>query len=152
MSPSKAAIPYEKQSEELSGRSCGAACLCIAYRSLGLDVPQAEIWPAIAKANRFGQISSTTHLMARDALNRGLSAVALQARHPLHALKVCSTKGIRAILNHRVKQDSAGGHYTLMVDLDAQHVIVHDPLFGAARRMTHAELVELWLPDPPLMY
>jgi hypothetical protein len=142
-------IPYEKQSEELTGRACGAACLSMAYRSFGKQVAQTEIWPVIAKANRIGQISSTTYLMAQDALKRGFTAVAIQARHPLQVLRLAKAAGIRAILNHRVRPDSAAGHYTVLVDIDAKEVVVHDPLFGAARRLSHAELMELWLPQVP---
>jgi hypothetical protein len=149
MSSAATVIPYEKQSEELTGRACGAACLSMAYRSFGKQVAQTEIWPVIAKANRFGQISSTTYLMAQDALKRGFSAVATQARHPLQALRLSKAAGIRAILNHRVRPDSAAGHYTVLVDIDAKEVVVHDPLFGAARRLSHAELMELWLPQVP---
>jgi hypothetical protein len=103
----------------------------------------------IAKANRFGQISSTTYLMAQDALKRGFHAVAIQARHPLQALRLANAAGIRAILNHRVRRDSAAGHYSVLVDIDAREVVLHDPLFGAARRLAHAELMDLWLPQVP---
>src|SRR5579863_4947720 len=114
MSSAVTVIPYEKQSEELTGRACGAACLSMAYRSFGKQFAQTEIWPVIAKQNRFGRISSTTHLMTQDAINRGFSAVAVQARHPLQALRLCKAGGIRAILNHRVQTDSAAGHYTVL--------------------------------------
>ena len=149
MSASPIAIPYEKQSETLTGRACGAACLSMVYKSFGMTVPQDEIWPVIAKANRFGQISSTTYLMTQDAVNRGFRAVALQARHPLQALRLAKGAGVRALLNHRVRRDSAAGHYSVLVDIDSTHVILHDPLFGAARKVPHAELVELWLPEVP---
>lgn len=147
MSSISAVFPYQKQSEELDGRACGAACLSMAYRSLGKQVAQTEIWPLIAKANRFGQVSSTTYLMAQDALKRGFNAVAVQARHPLQVLRLAKEAGIRAILNHRVRPDSTAGHYSMLVDICAKEVVVHDPLFGAARRMTHAQLMELWLPQ-----
>ena len=142
-------IPYEKQSEQLTGRACGAACLSMVYRSFGTEVPQVDIWPAIAKANRFGQISSTTHLMAQDAINRGFVALAIQARHPLHVLRICQTAGIRVILNHRVARDSGAGHYSVLVGIDSRDVVVHDPSFGSARRLSHAELVELWVSAVP---
>jgi hypothetical protein len=119
------------------------------YRSFGNDVPQVDIWPAIAKGNQLGQISSTTHLMTQDALNRGFSAVAFQARHPLQVLRICRAAKIRAILNHRVRRESASGHYTVLVDIDSKDVVIHDPLFGAARRLSHAEMVELWLSRVP---
>jgi hypothetical protein len=116
------------------------------YRSFGKEVPQNEIWPAIAKLNRFGSLASTTHLMALDALGRGFAAVAIQARHPLQALGLCRETGVRAILNHRLQPDSPAGHYSVLVDLDDKNVVLHDPLFGPSRRLSHAELLDLWQP------
>jgi hypothetical protein len=114
------------------------------YRSFGKEVPQTQIWPSITKPNRAGNPASTTHLIARDALTRGFSAIAIQVRHPLHALRICRHSGIRAILNHRLKQDAATGHYSVMVDLDDKNVVLHDPYYGPARNVPHAELLELW--------
>src|SRR5579863_1352097 len=91
-------VPFESQSDPQIRRDCGAACLSMVYRSLGKTVAPAEIWPAIAKENRFGSVSSTTHLMAKDALSRGFAAVAFQVSSPLQALRLCSESGIRAIL------------------------------------------------------
>jgi hypothetical protein len=148
MSSAPTVIPYEKQSEELTGGTCGAACLSMVYRSFGKQIAQAEIWPEIAKQNRFGAISSTTHLMAKDAVTRGFRAIAFQARHALQVLRLCRESGIRAILNHRVQPDSPAGHYSVLVDIDGSQVVLHDPLFGAARRLSHVELSQLWLPTP----
>ena len=148
MSSAPIVIPYEKQSQELPGGTCGAACLSMVYRSFGKPVAQAEIWPAIARPNRLGALSSTTHLMAKDAGTRGFRAIAFQARHALHVLRLCRDSGIRAILNHRVQPDSTAGHYSVLVDIDASQVVLHDPLFGPARRLSHAELSQLWLPTP----
>lgn len=146
MSPVEAAIPYEKQAAIENNRTCGAACLAMAYRSFGREVPQIEIWTAIAKINRFGSLSSTTHLMAQDAVKRGLTAIAFQARHPLQVLRLCRDNGIRAILNHRPTRDSFSGHYSLLVDIDDKRVVLHDPSSGPARQLLHAELLELWQP------
>ena len=148
MSTAPATIPYEKQGDSQTSRMCGAACLSMVYRSLGKVTPQAEIWPVIAKQNQFGSLASTTHLMVQDALNRGLPAVAIQARHPFQALRLCHEAGIRAILNHRLQPDVGTGHYTVMVDLDSTSVVVHDPYFGPSRRFTYAELATLWQPHP----
>ena len=142
-------IPYEKQSDLGTSRMCGAACLSMVYRSFGKVAPQAEIWPAIAKVNRFGSLASTTHLMAKDALARDLAAVVFQARHPIQALRLCREAGARAIVNHRLEPDSPAGHYSVMVDLDASHVYLHDPYIGPARRLSHAELLDLWQPKFP---
>src|SRR5271169_808234 len=113
-----AVIPYEKQTDPKTSRMCGAACLSMVYRSFGKEVPQAEIWPAIAKVNRFGSLASTTHLMTQDALGRGFAAVAIQARHPIQALRLCKEAGIRTILNHRLEPGSRAGHYSVMLDID----------------------------------
>jgi hypothetical protein len=140
------AITYETQLDPQNSRMCGAACLSMVYRSLGKQVSQLEIWPAIAKRNYLGRVASTTHLMALDASNRGFSAVAFQARHPLEALKRCRTLGAHAILNHRSSREASTGHYSLLVDIDEKNVFIHDPAVGPSRRLSHPELMELWQP------
>ena len=140
------AIPFEKQTDVQTHRGCGAASLRMVYRSLGKEVAQDEIWPAISKANRFGSIASTTHLMAKDALSRGFAAIALQARHPLLLLRLCRDLGIRAILNHRLQPEVPTGHYSVLVDIDDKHVVLHDPFYGPSRELSPAALLELWQP------
>jgi peptidase C39-like protein len=147
MSAPPIAIPYEKQSDPQTNRGCGAACLSMVYRSFGKEVPQAGIWPLIAKQNRFGSIASTTHLMALHAVSQGFSAVVIQARHPLQVLRLCREAGIRAILNQRAQPDVNTGHYTVLLDIDDKNVIVHDPALGPSRRMSYAELLQLWQPQ-----
>jgi hypothetical protein len=146
MSASPIAIPYEKQSDPQINRGCGAACLSMVYRSFGKEVPQAEIWPVIAKMNRFGSVASTSHLMAQDANKRGFAAVAIQARHSLQVLRLCKAAGVRAILNHRAGKDSASGHYSVFVDIDDKFVVLHDPFYGPSRSLPHDEILELWRP------
>jgi hypothetical protein len=148
MSTSSTAIPHEKQFNPQTNRGCGAACLSMVYRSFGKEVPHAETWPMIAKPNRFGIVSSTTHLMAQHAIGQGLSAVILQARHPIQVLRLCREGGIAAILNLRAGFDSCSGHFTALVDIDDKMVVLYDPAVGPARRMSHAELLELWRPNP----
>lgn len=149
MSQAALAIPYERQFDPHYTRTCGAACLNMVYRMLGREIPQDKIWLAIAKKNQYGSVASTTHLMTADALSRGFSAVAIQARDPLQVLRVCRDSGIHAILNHRLKPDSPVGHYTVLVDIDETHVTLHDPYFGPARRIEHAVLLDLWQPRLP---
>jgi Peptidase C39 family len=147
MSTAPIAIPYEAQSDPQTNRGCGAACLSMVYRSFGKEVPQAEIWPLIAKKNRFGSIASTTHLMALNAMSQGLSAVVVQARHPLQVLRLCREGGIRAILNQRAQPDVSTGHYTVLVDIDDTSVVMHDPAVGPSRRLSYAEMLRLWQPQ-----
>lgn len=139
-------IPYEKQSDPQNGRTCGAACLSMIYRSFKLEASQGEVWPKVAKYNRLGTMASSTHLMVQDAVIRGLVAVAIQATHPLQVLRRCHENGVRVILNHRLKEDLATGHYSVLVDIDAENVILHDPYFGPARRVPHTELLDLLRP------
>jgi hypothetical protein len=149
MSATAPAVPYEKQFDMQASRTCGAACLSMVYRSLGQEVSQRLIWPLIAKKNIYGSIASTTHLMVADALTRGFSAVAIQVRHPLAALRICRDAGIRAILNHRLQPDSPAGHYTVFVDIDETNVKLHDPYFGPSRRVAHDVFLDLWQPRLP---
>jgi len=146
MSTARVAIPFESQSGLGTNRACGAACLSMVYRSLGKEVPQEEIWPAISKPNRFGAVSSTTHLMVQDALNRGFEAVALQARHPLQALRLCRNAGAHAILNHRTRPEASTGHYSVLVSIEEEEAVLHDPASGPSRRIPYADLLELWQP------
>jgi len=146
MNAAAVAVPYESQTDAPTIRDCGAACLSMVYRSLGRDIAREEIWPAIAKPNHLGSVSSTTHLMAQHALRMGMAAVAIQARHPLQALRICRDAGIRAILNHRLKHDAPAGHYTVLLDIDDRSVLLHDPFYGPSRCLSHAELLELWQP------
>ena len=139
-------VPYEKQADPQTNRMCGAASLSMVYRSFEKTISQAEIWPRISKHNRLNSLAASTHLIAQDALNQGFAAVAIQAKHPLQVLRLCQDNGIRAILNHRLKEDGPTGHFTVLVEIDGEHVVLHDPHFGPARRVRHAELLELWRP------
>ena len=147
MTASTIAVPYEKHSDPQAYRGCGAACLSMVYKSFGKEIPEAEIWPLIAKPNRFGSVSSTTHLMTRHALSLGLNAVAIQTRHPIQVLRLCRDTGVRAILNHRVHPGSSSGHYSVLADIDDKIVVLHDPLFGSARRLPHADIMQLLQPQ-----
>lgn len=140
-------VPYVKQSDSPGDRTCGAACLSMVYRAFGKEVQESAIWPQIAKPNKFGILSSTTHLMVREALQRGYAAIAIQTRYPLQSLRMCHESGIRAILNHRLRADVSVGHYAVLVEIDDQNVVLHDPLYGPLRRLPHAELLQLWQPS-----
>jgi len=130
-------------------RACGAMCLAKVYRAYGKEIADAEIWPKVARQNRFGSIASTTHLMAQDALARGFHAVMIQARHPLETLRNCQSAGIRAILNHRLAPDSPVGHYSVLAAIDPESVTLDDPTLGRPRPLKNNELLELWQPRFP---
>jgi hypothetical protein len=139
-------IPYEQQADPQDGRMCGAAALSMVYQSLGKPATQADLWPKISKYNRFGSLTAASHRIAQVALDEGFVALAIQARYPLQALRTCRDNGIRAILNHRLKEDVPTGHFSVLVDVDDEAAILHDPYFGPSRRVPHAELIDLWNP------
>jgi hypothetical protein len=140
------AIPFEKQSDGQSNRMCGAAALSMVYSSFAKPVAQADLWPKVSKHNRLGSLTAATHLIAQDALKRGYHALAIQAKHPLQVLRKCQDSGIRAILNHRLNEDEPTGHFTVLVSVNADEVVLHDPYFGPSRQVKPADLLALWRP------
>jgi hypothetical protein len=125
-------------------RYCGASCLNAVYASLGIQSTPDQIWRAIAKPNRFGSVASTTHLMAKDALDRGLQAMVVQVRDPIIVLKACVEAKINAIVNHRLSADSSIGHYSILQAINDHHVTLIDPYYERSRQLTHAEFLDLW--------
>jgi hypothetical protein len=146
MTLAPAAIPYEKQKGSRADQMCGAAALCMVYRSLGLSCTQEEIWPRIGRRHPNGNWSARTYRLAGDALEQGFPALVLRARQPWAALQRCRQHAVRAILNHRVERASLSGHYSVLVDVDDKQAVVHDPLKGPDRQLSQAELLWLWQP------
>jgi hypothetical protein len=134
-------LPFEAQTEP---RGCGAASLAMIYRALGTPVPQSEIWPHIARRNARGSVASTTCLIARDAISRGFTAIAVQARDRLATLRACEAAGIYAILATRSARNATDGHYTVLTGIDSTNVRLHDPADGPERVLPHAVLLSLW--------
>lgn len=141
-------IPYERQQ---GSRTCGAAALCMVYRSFGMDCTQLTVWDAIRTPDSSGRDYTATDRMIRDALSRGFYAAAGRATDALHTLALCKDNSIRAILSHRVNRDSDLGHYTVLIDINDEAVIVHDPDpdRGPSRSIPRSDLLELWNPRPP---
>jgi hypothetical protein len=142
-------IPYEAQDDSPGDRRCGAAALCMALRSLGVPCSQAEVWPAVSRPGAGGVRRARTVLLCREAQRRGLAAVIVQARHPWEALRRAAAGPARLLLNHRASPGGAGGHYSVLVGVEEDAVVVHDPLAGPARRMAREEFLALWRPARP---
>lgn len=138
-------IPYERQADADSGKTmCGAASLCMVYRSLGLDCAQEEVWPNVARPGAGGRRTARSYLLGADAQRRGLEAVTLKARSPWPALERCHRHGLRVILVHRITPQAGSGHCTVLVDVNDTEVVLHDPLLGPSRTLTRHELLLLW--------
>jgi hypothetical protein len=139
-------VPYEKQIDSTSSRLCGAAALCMVYRSFGMDCTQAELATKITTPGASGNPGARTYLLAQEALGRGLSALVLRAKDPLRTLKACHNPSLRVILNYRPRMESPNGHFTVLVDVAADAVVVHDPLLGPHTRVLQSDLLNLWRP------
>jgi hypothetical protein len=140
------AIPFEAQQDTPAERRCGAAALCMVYRSFGLACTQAEVWQEIARPDSLGNRCARTYLLAQDALRRGLAALVVQADDAWQTLRACAAPGLRVILNHRIAPDSTAGHYSVLVGFGDEYALVHDPRRGPGRRLGREELLALWRP------
>jgi hypothetical protein len=140
-------IPYERQSDPTSNRMCGAAALCMVYRSFGVACSQSEVAAKVVKPTASGNnTGARTYLLAQDALARGLAALVFRARDPLRTLRDCQDRPLRLILNHRLGIESPTGHFTVFVGIADEHVVVHDPQVGPRTRMLRSDLLKLWQP------
>jgi hypothetical protein len=135
-------IPYEQQDKSPGDRLCGAAALCMVYRSLGLICTQSEIWQRISR----GQRSARTYQLAADALTQGFAALVIQARDPWSLLQRCARPGVRAVINQRLRRGDRRGHFTVLVAIDGDQVRLHDPQLGPERQVSRADMTELWQP------
>src|SRR5262249_17851428 len=123
-------IPYERQSEPTSNRMCGAAALCMVYRSFGVACTQAELAAKLAGAGPARNLGARPYLLAQDALSRGISALVFRARDPLRTLRDCQDQPVRLILNHRLGIESHAGHFSALVSVGEEDVVLHDPQIG----------------------
>jgi hypothetical protein len=141
-----AKIPYEHQNDPLSTRMCGPAALCMVYRSFGIECTQTELAKKVLPSASPPSTGARTYLLAQDALARGLSAMVLRARDPMRILRASQDRPLRLILNHRQRPDSPLGHFTVLVGLKKDHVILHDPQIGPDVSVPIGQLLELWQP------
>ncbi|WP_425395146.1 hypothetical protein [Aeoliella sp.] len=140
----KRSIPFIPQRTiEGHWRTCGAAALAMGYASFGLDVPLEDIWPRLSLGLSRGEAVGS-HRLAADALARGMSAVVLRARDPSVALETVLKSRRVCIANHRLDNESFDGHFSVVVDADEQHVVVHNPYSIAYERIHRATWQSLW--------
>jgi hypothetical protein len=140
--PVASVIPYERQKDD---HSCGAAALAMVYRSLGREATQDEIWEKVGRKRATGQWDSRTYLLCQDAIRRGLVGLIIQAQPPgWKVLEACQRHQLRVILHHRVKPHSTQRHFSVLLDLDDESIVLHDPLNGPEQRHGRAAFLELW--------
>lgn len=139
-------IPFEPQQTIDGSRTCGAAALTMVYRSLGLECRQDAVWQRVAEQIGSGGKATRTHRLALDACKLGLSAVILQAEQPAPLLTQLLEADARVILNHRLDDESALGHYSVLLSFDGNRIVIHDPHRGPERALPWPEFTELWQP------
>jgi hypothetical protein len=135
------AIPYIPQDDP---NACGAACLCMVYRSLGIECEQSDVLAAVSRPNARGATRCWTNLMCRDALSRGLAGLIVQARAPAPVPRTCLDASLRVIVNHRLNPHDRAGHFSVLVAIDEDRVVLHDPLTGPERTLWREEFLALW--------
>jgi hypothetical protein len=136
-------IPFEKQQ---TNWSCGAAALCMVYRSFGVECVQSEVWREIAGKSALGWACSRAQALASDAIKRGFSALALQVRDPWLVLERCTEQSVAAIINHVPTPSAGSGHFSVLTALSANSVVMHDPSFGPSRSVSRSEFLQIWNP------
>lgn len=138
-------IPFEKQQDN---HSCGPAALAMVYRSLGKVVAQNEIWPEIRQKEGSGRWGSRTYLVCQDALRRGLAGLIIQARQPAwNLLDQCHRHRLRVIINHRLRPDKTSRHFSVLVAVNDDEIVIHDPLHGPEQHHGREAFLELWAPN-----
>lgn len=138
-------IPYEPQE---GPHDCGAAALTMVWRSLDRSCTRAEV-EQILRTLGGGAARARTHLLARAALDRGLHAVILRAAEPWKTLTTCVHHGLRAIVNHRAELLSPAGHYSVVVDIDPEQIILNDPRRGSGYSLNRPRFLSLWTASRP---
>lgn len=141
-----ARIPNGIYQRQLRHRGCGEAALVMVYRSLGLACAPEDLQPLVTRPGADGIPCAQTHLLCHDALSRGFHAGIVQARLPWQTLQACLRSGVRVIVNHRPNRDSRSGHYSMVVAIDEDQLLLHDPQEGPCRRLLRNEFLRLWSP------
>ena len=129
-------IPYEAQEDRWK---CGPASLAMVYRSFGLTVRQADLWPESK-----GMLPER---IARHAQEWGFATVLLRAARPWELLQDCFAKQLRVIVIHRMTFGGTGWHASVLRGLNESEIVLHDPGRGPDRQLSRADFLALWGPS-----
>ena len=129
------AVPYLPQTETL----CGGAAAAMVFRYLGDRHADVQQFQSLVDG-RAGGIADTTLIDAirsrgwhADRLDGSIATIRTEvdAGHPLILL---------------IEDRPSRYHYVVAVGADDEHVWVHDPTWGPARRLARSELLRRWKP------
>lgn len=140
-------IPFVPQPR--GSRYCAAACASMLMNSYDIAHELSDIWDGIKAPNKTGGEYGATYLVARYLLNIGIPALTIRARDPIALLRECEILGIDAILCCRQFPELDYGHSLVLLEVENDHVICHDPEVGPSQRISLNLLAKLFLPLGP---
>jgi ABC-type bacteriocin/lantibiotic exporter with double-glycine peptidase domain len=126
-------VPFVPQEKD----TCGAAALAMVLGYWGQPVPHREIASALREPELHGIRGGRLASFARD---RGLFALGYEG--DLAQLREYVAKGRPLIVAWRVGRGRF--HDVVVVGLDEDAVLVHDPADGASRRVVSRDFEERW--------
>ena len=144
-------LPYVRQ-QQIDGhrRTCGVAALAAIYQSFGLHIDQTSMWRRLRETGLGSEPVIRSHRLAHDALSQGLSAACLRvANRPMVVLGDLLRSGWRVIVNHRHDQESDEGHFSVLAEVKADVVMLHDPWFGPRQSRSVEDFLASWWSSPP---
>lgn len=115
----------------------------MAYASLGIVDRQENIWEAIQLTAHWK--GSSMQKLTQNAIAHGLAATRFRSRDPWTLALSCSRHGFPMIVNHRLRADTAIGHFSVLDAVASDVAQLYDPLEDATRSIRREQLLELWL-------
>jgi ABC-type bacteriocin/lantibiotic exporter with double-glycine peptidase domain len=128
------AVPFVPQAKD----TCGAASLTMVLRYWGIPARHDDLAAAAAEAGQRGASGSRLAELARA---RGLFAIAYEG--DLRQLEDSLDKG-RPIIVTLGAGDGRLHHDVVVVGLEDDHVLLHDPSAGRDRRLRKDEFERRW--------
>lgn len=116
---------------------CGPAALKIALSCFGVNVSEARL-TRLAGANK--EKGADAKGLVRAARSLGFRAV-LRDLLTIENLRKAVAKNIPVIVDWFSVDD---GHYSVVVDVDDENVLLADPELGHTRAMRHEEFLRVW--------
>ena len=138
---------FDPPSKPTEGQ-CGAVALRFAYKRLGKRASLDDIWTHVKTPKEAlgpGALTSSGHLMCRDALSRGFLAIYFESKYErgLALLEEARKRNVEVILLHATP-DPAWRHYSVFEGMDGGNADVFDPSGQGLVSMTREELLEMW--------
>jgi len=116
----------------------------------GIERTPSQIAAAVALPDPEGTSSARTYLMGRYAERLGFSVGVLQCwEHAAwQVLKQCHAQRVKVIINHVHQIAEDEGHYSTLMSIDEDTVMLDDPFMGPGQVVDRDHFIELWQPNP----